>query len=190
MTTRISAALAPAFLFLYGIFRWIDGFDGHRGSGLAWNLGHTCFLISMVLLAVVVLGVRHRVAAAAPGPRPLAAVATTVALAGIACFLWVILGDLFPAVRDSVSLSGAVPTFGPLLFQVGALALLIQLCVARRLPLWSPVLLAVGFGAIGVNLDLLPLGAALVGVALAPLASRPDRTAEIVAPEQAASHVR
>jgi hypothetical protein len=175
MTTRISAALAPAFLFLYGILRWIDGFDGHRGGGVAWNLGHTFFLISVVLLGLLALGLRHRIVVAAPGQRRLAAIATTVALAGTACFLWVILGDLFPAVRAEAHAPGPVQLLGPVLFQAGVLCLLIQLGVARRLPLWSPVLLAIGFGMIGLNLDLLPLGAALVGVGLAPLASSPQQ---------------
>jgi hypothetical protein len=173
MTTRIPAALAPGFLFLYGILRWIDGVDGHRGPGPAWNLGHAFFLAAFVLLAFLMLSVRRRIAVAAPRQRRVAAVATAVALAGAAGFIWVILGDLVPAVRAYAHPPAPVLSLGPLCFQVGALCLLIQLSVARRLPLWSPVLVAIGFGAIGLNLDLLPLGAALVGVGLAPLAAAP-----------------
>jgi hypothetical protein len=62
--------------------------------------------------------------------------------------------------------------FGPLLFEVGLLALLVQLAVLRprRLPVSSPVLFVGGVVLIGINLDLLPLGAALFWLALAPAA--------------------
>jgi hypothetical protein len=73
---------------------------------------------------------------------------------------------------------------GPLLFQAGTLGLMIHLVVARRLPVCPPVTMLLGFVAIAVNLDLLPLGAALIGLGLAPLASRADTgsSLEIVAP--------
>jgi hypothetical protein len=91
------------------------------------------------------------------------------ALLGAACFLWVILGDLFSSVAG---LPDALQLIGPLLLQVGALTLLTQLVLARprRLPVWSPVLMFAGFLAVGADLDLLPLGALLVGAGLAPLA--------------------
>lgn len=43
---------------------------------------------------------------------------------------------------------------------------------ARRTPAagWSPVLVFAGFLAVGADLDLLPLGALLIGAGLAPLA--------------------
>ena len=53
---------------------------------------------------------------------------------------------------------------------MGALAILIRYVVARRLPVWSPVLVLLGFGAVGVSLDLLAVGALLVAAGLAPLA--------------------
>jgi hypothetical protein len=40
----------------------------------------------------------------------------------------------------------------------------------RRLPWWSPVLVAAGFVAITVHLDLLPVGGALLALALLPMA--------------------
>jgi hypothetical protein len=52
---------------------------------------------------------------------------------------------------------------------VAAPALLL-LCGLLRLPVWSPVLMFAGFLAVGADLDLLPLGALLVGAGLAPLA--------------------
>jgi hypothetical protein len=171
---RFCALVAPACILVYGIMRWIDGFDGHRGSGPFWNVGHAFFFIAFVLLAALMIGIRPLV----PRGQVAAGAATVAAVAGAACFLWVTLGDLFSSVP---SLPDWLQLVGPLLFQVGALTLLIQLVIARRMTAWSPVLVFLGFVAIAVNLDLLPLGAALVGVGLAPLArptlARPDPAA-------------
>jgi hypothetical protein len=166
---RRSAVAAPALLLLYGVLRLIDGLDGHHGRGYLWNLGHTAFFLSFVLLAGLMIAIRAQIAGASPGQRPLATAAMVAALLGAAAFLWVILGDLFAALPD---LPDALQLIGPLLFEIGALTLLGQLVVARppRLPIWSPVLVFAGFLAIALMLDLLPFGALLIGAGLAPLA--------------------
>ena len=61
---------------------------------------------------------------------------------------------------------------GPLLFQVGVLALLTILAIRRVVPAWSPLLVLAGFVLFMVNLDLLPLGALLLLAGFAPLAGR------------------
>jgi hypothetical protein len=169
---RFCAVAAPVLLLCYGLLRWVDGRDGQHGPGLAWNVGHTLFFAAFVLLGVLVAAIRPVVVRAAPGQRVIAGVATVAALFGAACFLWVILGDLFAGFHDAVPLPDALELLGPILFQLGALTLLIELVVARprRLPVWAPIAVLVGFGAIGANLDLLPVGAVLIGVGLAPLA--------------------
>ena len=65
---------------------------------------------------------------------------------------------------------------GPLLFQVGTLALLTILASVRprRLPAWSPVLVLAGFLMFAVNLDLIPVGALLVLAGLSPVAREPQ----------------
>jgi len=170
---RLSAVAAPALLLLYGVLRLIDGLDGHHGRGYLWNVGHTAFLLSFVLLAGLMIAIGGRLAGAAPRQRPLVTAATVAALLGAATFLWVILGDLFAAFP---SLPDALQLIGPLLFQIGALTLLGLLVVSRppQLPVWSPVLVFAGFLAIGLKLDLLPLGAILIGAGLAPLALTAD----------------
>lgn len=72
---------------------------------------------------------------------------------------------------------GVVPAFyavGPLLFYVGLLALLVTLAAgrARRISVWSPVLVLVGTVVMGADLDLMSVGAALYLAALLPLAGR------------------
>lgn len=174
---RFSALSAPLLLLLYGVLRMLDGLDGQRGPGLAWNAGHTLFFAAFVLLGVLTVGL-YRLVPAREGPtRAVAGVATAAGLFGAACFLWVIAGDLSADFRDAAPLPDALKLLGPLLFQFGMLTLLVMLATLRprRLPAWSPVLVIVGFLLVGVNLDLIPVGALVVLAGLAPLAG--DRQA-------------
>jgi hypothetical protein len=182
---RFCAVAAPAFLLFYGVLRFVDGLDGHRGQGLAWNVGHVSFLVAFVLLGALTVSVRRLAGSAGPWQRVVADIATVAALFGVACFLWVIVGDLLPWVRTNAALPESLELVGPLLYQVGSLVLLVLLVIARprRLPVWSPLLVFIGFTSIGVELDLLPLGAVLIGLGLAPLArTGPGRSAQPVSP--------
>lgn len=168
---RLAALAAPVLLLLYGVLRLIDGLDGDHGPGLAWNVGHTLFFGAFVLLGVLIVGLRQMVSHAV-WPRVIATVATVAGLLGVAGFLWVITGDLFPSFEEAAPLPELVDMAGPLLFQVGVLTLLTMLVVARprRLPVRSPLLVFAGFVLFAVNLDLIPIGALLVLAGLAPLA--------------------
>ncbi|WP_236647409.1 hypothetical protein [Micromonospora sicca] len=164
-------------LFGYGVLRLLDGLDGHRDkSAWPWLAGHTLFLLGIVLFAVLVVGLRRLLLATSPRQRVLTDVATVAGLVGAAAFGWVILGDLFPGFADAVPPPDPVLIGGPALFELGLLTLLVRAAVVRPrpLPAWGPVLVLVGFLAIGVELDLLPVGAALVFAGLFPLA-RPAR---------------
>lgn len=169
---RVCAVAAPVLLLLYGILRLIDGRDGHRGPGLAWNLGHAMFFLAFVLFGILTVGLRQLVAPTAPWQRIGTDTATVAGVFGAACFLWVILGDLFPRFHDAAPLPDPLQIVGPLLFQLGSLALLIRLVTTRprRLAAWGPLLVFVGFLSIAVNLDLLPVGGVLILAGLAPLA--------------------
>jgi hypothetical protein len=169
---RFCAVAAPVLLLLYGVLRFVDGLDGDRGNGPAWTVGHGFFFAAFVLLAVLVVALRAMVPPTTTAGRVVADGATVAGLLGAACFLWVILGDLDVVSGD---LPDAVQLVGPLLFQLGALVLMVRLVRAGRLPAWSPVALFLGFVAIAVNLDLLPLGALLIFAGLAPLARRVSR---------------
>jgi len=176
---RSMAFAAPLFMLAYGVLRWIDGLDGHRKGGPAWNLGHLAFLASMVTFVLVAAALFRRATLA----RRTAVVAVTSAVSGAACMIWVIIGDLSATFRDRWPLPGALETLGPICFVLGMVALLSLQVAAGRLPVWSPVLLFLGYTAITVSLDLLPLAALLMLGALAPLGraavrgSRPARPA-------------
>jgi hypothetical protein len=169
-STRFAALSGPILLFAYGALRFIDGLDGRRKNGPAWDAGHVCFFIAIVLFAVLAVGVWRAVRANGGAHRYVADVALVATVLGAVAFLWVITGDLFagfPSLPDTLQM-------GPVFFQVGTLVLLIQRVLERRLPVWSPILVGVGFGAIAVSLDLIPVGATVVLVGLLPIA-RPRR---------------
>jgi hypothetical protein len=171
---RITAIVAPILLFLYGVLRLIDGMDGHHGPGFAWNLGHALFLIAFILLGGLTVGLRRLVPVTTRPGRVVADLAMVAGLFGAACFIWVILGDLFARLHRAAPLPGPLEAVGPLAFQVGVLGLLVMLVVARsrRLPFWTPILVLAGFLLFAINLDLIPVGALIVLCGLSPLARR------------------
>jgi hypothetical protein len=197
--TRICYVAAPACLLGYGILRLIDGLDGSHGPGPAWSAGHLLFLASMLLFAIVLYGLWQ----ALPRYRAAGAVAVVAGVVGVLAFCRVILVDLivgfesvdraamnrdygrydgFPGGLPS-GFTGALDNVGPPLLIVGLLTLTILLASLRprRLRWWSPVAILAGFVAISASLDLLPLGGALLGVALLPMALS-GRTGAAVVP--------
>jgi hypothetical protein len=116
----------------------------------------------MVLFAALAVGLARR---AVTGRRP-AAVLAAVAVLGVGCFVWVIIGDLWASFPD---LPDPLRVAGPLLFVLGMVVLLSLQVAAGRMPVWSPVLFFAGYAAISVDLDLLPLAAVLILGSLVPL---------------------
>ncbi|MFE2017329.1 hypothetical protein ACFW9O_04635 [Streptomyces sp. NPDC059499] len=173
--SRSPAVIAPLLLVLYGLLRLVDGLDGDHGPGLAWNLGHTLFFIGFALFGVVTIRLRQLVPAATVRTRLVSNTAAAVSLFGVACFLWVILGDLFADLDNAAPLPEPLEMIGPLAFQLGWLTLLIMLVAAkpRLLPAWSPLLVLAGFVMFAANLDLMPIGALLLMAGLAPVARAP-----------------
>ncbi|GAA0502846.1 hypothetical protein Ade02nite_36660 [Paractinoplanes deccanensis] len=168
------AVVAPLLMLTYGLLRWVDGMDGDRGNGPAWDVGHTAFFVAMVLFAFLAVQMRRLVIARRPAlgraAKAAASIAAAAAVFGVACFLWVITGDLFDAFRERAPLPDPLETAGPAFFGLGIVTLLALLAAARRLPWWSPALFLAGFLAIPVDLDLLPFAAAAILIAFAPLA--------------------
>jgi hypothetical protein len=169
--TRFCAVAAPGLMLAYGLLRFIDKTDGGIDKGgPAWNVGHVAFFVAVLLFAVLAFGLRRIVRDVTPRRRPVADAAVVATSIGAACFLWVILGDLITTVLNEAPLPEPLEIAGPILFQLGLLTLLGLLVGARRLPVWSPVLVLAGFVAIAVSLDLLPVASVAVGAGLAPLA--------------------
>lgn len=158
------AFAAPALLFAYGVLRLVDRVDGIDGSGFLWSAGHVCFLGAVVTIGALDVALRSRASA----PR-IAGAAVAVGLAGVAAFAWVILGDLFPAFDHHVPTPDVVTALGPPALVLG---LLVMLAVGGRQSSLSTrhlALVAVAFVLIGVALDILPLAAVVLFLALRPL---------------------
>ncbi|MFC6017264.1 hypothetical protein ACFP2T_13735 [Plantactinospora solaniradicis] len=177
---------APALLLGYGLVRLLDGLDGSHGPGIAWTIGHLLFLAALVLFGVVMVGLT-RVASRLRLARTVALVA---GLIGLIAFVRVVVVDLIVGIQatDRAGMNrlyqryedfpglpggftGVLDEFGAMLFPLGLLALAVLAATVRprRLPWWSPVLAAVGFVLITVDLDLLPLGGAALLIALLPM---------------------
>jgi hypothetical protein len=178
-TVRHLALDAPLLLLAYGLLHLIDGLDGTYGPGLAHNLAYLAFLGAMILFGVFAAAARPLVP---PGTRTPAAVAATITLAGTACFLWSIAGDLTGTFPDAAPVRIA----GLLLLALGMLTLLGLLVAARRTPAWSPLLFGAGIAAVIINVGYLPLGALIILAALAPL-RRPAPTRDVPAARRATS---
>ncbi|SDT48108.1 hypothetical protein [Actinoplanes derwentensis] len=181
-TVRHAAVDAPVLLLVYGLIRLFDGLNGSPSPGsLVWNVGHLAFFVGMVLFGLLSVTVRELVP---PGTRPVATVAAASTIAGVACFLWMITGDLAPALHEISPLPAVLATAGPLLFALGLLTALGLLVAARQVPTWSPLLFGAGVAAVIIDLSFLPFAALIVLAALAPLArphlpaahSRPPRS--------------
>ena len=171
--SRFAALAAPLCLLTYGLIRYVDGRDGERGPGAAWNIGHTFMLAALLCFAAVVAdrdaSVRRSSAT------------TTMAVLGVVgavAYVRVTLDDLVPHADGFLPLPGALQDTGPLLLMLGLVGLMIDVAIhePHRLTAWAPVAVVTGFAAIGVNLDLLPLAAGLLLAGLVPLvrASSPD----------------
>ena len=186
---RISFIAAPVFLFFYGIAYLFDGLDGSYGPGIAWTVGHIMFLFGLVMFGFVIIGLYLWIERKTMWRKVLARCAMIIGLVGLITFIRSPIIDIVAGLRapDQAAMSAlqsklnSYPNtplslyynFGPLFFQLGLLVLMVQLAAQkpRQLPWWSPVVLLFGFLVLGFDLNLLLLGAILIGIALMPLNS-------------------
>ncbi|MFI7627670.1 hypothetical protein [Microbispora rosea] len=174
-----SLVVAPVLVGAYGVARIADGFDGSRGPGLAWTLGHLCFLAALVLFVQIFGRLRTMAgggvtatagyAAGLAGALALAAQFTIDIMVGFLSADHDAMGPRFDAVKAIPGVDPVVYTVVPLLFYVGMVVLVARLAAGRRVPWWSAVLLLAQAVLPLVSKDLIPLGAALLLLAFVPL---------------------
>jgi hypothetical protein len=173
--TRLLALAGPALLGVYGLVRLVPG---SREPGSGWMIGHAALLTGLLCFAPLLTRLHraHRSRLGYP-----------VALFGLACSLVQVSLDLgvgaisateaaqehhFHQIQAVPGVLPLVYQFGPLAFYLGLVTLLTTLARHRALPWYSPVLVLTGTLVMGASLDLMPVGAALYGAALAPLGRR------------------
>ncbi|NJP23600.1 hypothetical protein OHB01_38995 [Microbispora hainanensis] len=183
-----SLVVAPVLVGAYGVARIADGLDGSRGPGLAWTVGHLCFLAALVLFVQIFGRLRAMAgggvvatagyAAGLIGALALAAQFTIDLVVGFLSADHDAMGPRFEAVKAIPGVEPVVYTVVPLLFYVGMVVLVARLAAGRRVPWWSAVLVLVQAVLPLVSKDLIPLGAALLLLAFVPLLRlRPARPA-------------
>ncbi|WP_405680703.1 hypothetical protein OG239_03690 [Streptomyces sp. NBC_00868] len=187
INSRTAFLAAPVLMGAYGVIRIVDGLDGSRGPGLAWSLGHLCFLGALVFFVRGFAAMR-----AAAGGNRLSTVGLWTGTAGaiavgvqfaidmVVGFLSADRGamdELFTQVQDIPGVLPAFYDFGPLLFFVGQLILVSQLAKRGVLKPWAPLLVLIDTTLPFADKDLIPLGAVLLLVSFAPL----WRTREVAA---------
>ncbi|TQS27688.1 hypothetical protein [Microbispora sp. KK1-11] len=170
---------APLLVGAYGVARITDGFDGSRGPGLAWTVGHLFFLAALVLFVRIFGRLRTMAAggvtatagyaAGLAGALALAAQFTIDIVVGFLSADHDAMGPRFEAVKAIPGVEPFVYTVVPLLFYVGMVALVARLAAGRRVPWWSPALVLVQAVLPLASKDLIPLAAALLLLAFVPL---------------------
>ncbi len=141
-----------------------------HGPGLAWTTGHLAFLVALGLYAVVLLDLgRHtHTGFTVLGFLGLAAFAAQFLIDLVVGFLSADraeMSDLFGQVYDVPGLEVVVQMAGPPLFYVALFAMLTHLAMRRLVPFWIPASVLVASLLPVIELDLLPISAAIILVA-------------------------
>lgn len=160
-SARVPASWVPLLLFAYGTFRFIDRIGGSDRSGPWWVIGHVCFLGAILGIAALIVLLWREL------DRSIVTdIADVAGVAGAAAFVWVILGDIFPAIDDAPDL---VTALGPPAFLIGLFTLLGVAARRGQFPWPHWVLVVIGFGCVVASLDLLPLAAIVLLLGFEPL---------------------
>ncbi|MEJ2859149.1 MULTISPECIES: hypothetical protein [unclassified Saccharothrix] len=170
----------PLLVLAYGIARIIDGFDGERGPGPAWTIGHLCFLGALVLFVRIFWDMASMVG---PRGRVFAVIGTIGAVGFIGQFaIDVVAGFLASDHASLAALSRqarGVPgvtlfcyDLAPYVFSIGQLGLVVMLALRKEVRVWTPVLVFADLVMPLVDKDLIPVGAVLLFVSFLPLARK------------------
>ncbi|KAA2255651.1 hypothetical protein F0L68_28055 [Solihabitans fulvus] len=177
---RTAFVAAPLCMVTYGVIRLTDP---SHGPGIAWTAGHLALVVGAALFGVVFLGLHRLAAPTSTAGRLSFGAATAVSLVGALAVaaqgtIDLVVGlrsvdrpamnQLFHEIQGHPGVTPAVYTVGPMLFYVGLVWLMVQLAARRRISPWRAGAVLLGTVVMALGLNLIPLGAALILVALAP----------------------
>ncbi|MFI5768165.1 hypothetical protein ACIA74_06355 [Streptomyces sp. NPDC051658] len=185
--TAVGAALlaGPVLMAGYGAVRLAGRALGDYGPGVWWSLAHLLFLAGVLAFVPVFLGLR-KLAGERGGRRVAVDVAAGVGLLGtVAVVVQAVIdlaagfvaadkeamSEIFDRVQGVPGVMPLVYTVVPMLFWLGLLGLVTLLAFFRRdvVRAWVPVMVLAGTVLMAVSLDLLPVGALCLGLALMPV---------------------
>lgn len=180
MNLKSAAFLAaPVLTFVYGGIRLLDGLDGEHGPGLAWTTGHLAFIAALAVFVPILMILRGMA-----GRGVLATVFAGLGFAGLVTLaaqfsIDLVVGFLsadhaamsarFAVIQAVPGMSAVVYDVVPLLFYVAQFALIAQLAVLRRVPVWVALLTLAGLLMPAVDKDLMPIGAVCMLIAYLPI---------------------
>lgn len=158
---RVLAFAAPLVLFAYGILSWIDGLDTQAGSGPLAVVAGAVLVIAVAGLAWLTVALASR-AEHLPVAVPAGLLAAFGAGAAGAVWLGRTLGLIDGAIPSALSAGG------PVLVGIALAIVLGALTIEARMPVGSLALAGAAAAVMMLPFDLLPLGALLLLIALAP----------------------
>jgi hypothetical protein len=169
---RVLAFVAPLALFTAGIARWVDGLDAPTGSGPLSVVAGGLLVVAVAALAWLTVALASR-AEHLPVAVPTGLLAAFGA--GAAGAVW--LGRTVGLFDDTIP--SALAAGGPVLVSTALATVLGALTVEARMPVGSLALAGAAAAVMLLPFDLLPLGALLLLISLAPL-GRPNLPSESI----------
>lgn len=163
--SRTLALFGPLLLFIHGIFGWLDGRDGVGGAGWAPVLAGLTLVGAVVALTLLTAELGEQTGRGMP-----ATLTVSVSAFGAGAVSTVTVGRLLGVLAED--LPAALTGGGPALLAIGLGLLLFRLVHVGRLRTSAAVVVVLGAAVVAAPWDLLPLGALVLLVGLAPLAHR------------------
>lgn len=174
--------LAPVLVFVYGVFRFVDGLDGSRGPGVAWTVGHLAFIAAMAAFIAVFARMRRmaergRTASVLCGAGIAGATALIIQFgidvaAGLQASDNLELSLITGQIRSFPGVTPVAYDIGPYFFYLAQLALIVLLAVTKRVGPVTPFLVCLDLVTPFISKDLIPIGSILLFISFLPLARR------------------
>ena len=157
------ALFGPLLLFVHGILAWLDGPDAGSGTSSVALVAGLALVAAVVALALLAARLGEQT-----GGGILATVAVVASAFGAGAVGAITVGRMLGYLGEG--LPTALTAGGPILIAVGLGLLLFRLDLAGRVPTSAVALTLLGAAIVAMPWGLLPLGALLLLLGLAPIA--------------------
>lgn len=159
----VPALFGPLLLFVHGILGWVDGRDTGPGTSWVAVLAGLALVAGVVALALLAARLGEQL-----GRGALVTVAVVGSAFGAGAVGAVTVGRLLGYFGEG--LPAALTAGGPVLLAIGLGLLLYRLLLAGRVPASAVAVAVLGAAIVAMPWGLLPLGALVLLMGLAPVA--------------------